>query len=848
MVLGLAVCLTAPACRTCRESGGQSGEAVAPCEAASRTITKLKEIVIPEMTFIAPATLSDAVDYLNKAGREHDASEEPLERRGVVIELHLPAACNASPVIAAISLRAVSLYDALRALCEVTGMTLRVRGDDGRVMIVPYYRDEDWATRSFNVPPALADRLFDGGESKAPAPDPNQVWQSFFDELGVTGPDFAKFEYLPAIGKVRVTNTTENLAVIEMIFEQFALRMIEVEMQVHAFRTRDIERLRLAEGVSVETLMELRRKGKSKPVAAATALTKSGQEAVVKAVREVLYPTELNAGINGNGTNVTARSAAGALMPGNVEVRETGMILQAVPEVTHNGTWINLMLNPKWVTLEDWASYPAAMATGWRHKTLALRQPVFGETGFQTQLTVADGETVLLGSCSTPDGEWVHAGFLTVRLRDVSPGPPRQVRGSAKRADPSAASLEQKLRDIVIPEITFRPPATIIDAVEHFAKASRDYDNPDIPEARRGLSFALKLPESAVSSPSATDSADPFAPSAVPATTNAVPIISALSARFINLYDALKLVCDVTGMKFRIRDGIIWIVPLGDPEDELITRIYPVLTSLSERMGGVDNNLGQDWKAFFAQMGVNWPAGSSIKYLRCLNRLHVTNTPENLAVFEQVLVDLVISPLMVETEVQIHAFRPEDIETLRLSGDVSVASLTALRQKGRSRPVASASVLTRSGREAVMKSVREVLYPTDWTGAGSASGEGAKALWPADFEMRETGMILQVVPEISTTDYSQISLLLNPQWITLDGWEAYPAALAGRWRASKVPLRQPLFEVTCFQTQVTVKNGETVLLGGSATPDGEWVHFGFLTAKRVEVQSENERERRGTEP
>ena len=96
-------------------------------------------------------------------------------------------------------------------------------------------------------------------------------------------------------------------------------------------------------------------------------------------------------------------------------------------------------------------------------------------------------------------------------------------------------------------------------------------------------------------------------------------------------------------------------------------------------------------------------------------------------------------------------------------------------------------------------------------------------------------MILQVVPEVSAADYSQVSLLLNPQWITLDRWETYPAGLAAGWTSKTLPLRQPVFGVTSFQTQLTVSDGETVLLGGSSSPDAAWVRYGFVTARRVEA-------------
>jgi Flp pilus assembly secretin CpaC len=849
--LGLTVCLLTAACQTRLGHDGESGNALAISEPANATLHKLKETGIPEMAFFAPATLSEAIDFLRQVSRSRDPSGGPSDKRGVTLELRLPAVHNdhdvksRGPVIPALSLRAVTLYDALKALCESVGMKFRVLGDDGRVVIVPDYDDEDWATCSFNIPPALADRLFSRLDGQVPSSDPNQIWHDFFEQLGVTGPEFASFEYLPGIGKLRVTNTPENLALIEMAFEQFALRMIEVEMQIHAFRTKDIERLRLSGGVSVDTLMALRRQGKSRLVATATALTQSGQEALVKAVREVLYPTEfLFEG--GQTSNVTARSSAGALMPGYFETREVGMVLQVVPEITRNGAWINLLLNPKWVTLEGWNSWPAGITTGRKHRTLPLRHPVFGVTSFETTVTVTEGGTVLLGCCSTPDGEWVQAGFLTVLPQGKSPEIARGMLGSEKRADPNAAAIKQRMQNIVIPEMTFRPPFTLVDAIAFFAKASRDYDDPKIPESQRGLSFALKLPLAVAKPPDTDNNVNPFAPLDLPSTTNGVPIISALSARFVSLYDALKLICDVTGMKLRIRDGVIWIEPMELPDGELISRLYPIQDPIDGfRMDDTGSKQHQNWEPFFEALGVRWPSGSSIAYLVNIGRLRVTNTRENLDVFEQVLSDLMIRPLMVEVEMQIHAFRPADIETLRLSGDVSVASLTALRQQGRSKPVASALVLTRSGQEAVMKSVREVTYPTELdvdssqTGSNGTLWDGTKALTPCNYEMRDVGMLLQVMPEVSAENYSQILLILNPQWITLDRWETYPAELAAGRTSKTLPLRQPVFGVTRFQTQIEVKDGQTVLLGSSSTPDGKWVHVGFLTVRRVDPQAEH---------
>ena len=245
--------------------------------------------------------------------------------------------------------------------------------------------------------------------------------------------------------------------------------------------------------------------------------------------------------------------------------------------------------------------------------------------------------------------------------------------------------IAKKLRDIVIPEVTFRPPATIIDAVDFFKQASQDYDDPEIPVQQRGVNLVLKLnsgggDEAAGAEPAADD---PFASSEPTAAASGVPQISALSARFITLYDALKLVCDVTGMKFRIRGNIVMIVPFNDPDDELITRAYNVLPTLTERLGAAAGELSgssgsgeetfmetadmgekQDWKKFFEDMGVNWPDGSSISYMATIGKLRVTNTAEQLSKFEQVLEDLNVTPRLIEIEARFVEVSQNDLNSL----------------------------------------------------------------------------------------------------------------------------------------------------------------------------------------
>ena len=847
MIFAMAVCLTMPACRTSKEKACDANEVSASDDAVQDTISKLEETIIPEMTFYSPHTLADAIDFFNKASRDYAKPGTPPEQRGVRFVNSDPfytSTNDASPRLAAISVRTISLFDAIQLVCEVTDMKLRIL-QNGAVMLVPKAWDAGEAViRSYTIPQALADSLLNTPNGQPSDTDPNKVWKAFFEQFGVREPKWTEFNYLPTIGKLRVTSTFENLDVINAVFDQFALRMVEVEMQIHAFRTADIERLRLSGGMSMEALMALRQSGKGKAVASATALTKSGQETIVKAVREVNYPTELVTDVAQTGSNSTVRSAAQAVTPANFSMRETGMILQVIPEISEmDRSQIHVTTKPQWVTMEGWESYPADLASGWTQKTLSFKQPVFGVTTFETQVTVKDGGTLLLGSCSTPDGEWVNVGFVTARLKDVQPRYSGNRTEKAKAQDEHKdAEVVKKMREIMIPEATFRPPATIIDAIRFFKEASITYDNSAVPEAQRGLSFVLNLSANSGGRTENTEMLDPFGAS-VPVTNN-VPVIPAMSARFISLYDILKLVCDVTGMKFKIRDHIVWVMPLDDPCENLYTRTYTLpfilSTGLHANMNGcLTNSYRSDLTAFFAQMGVNCPTGSAVTghKLGSITFLRVTNTPENLSTFEKVLEDFTVCPRMVEVDVQIHTFPTEEIEQIRLSGDMSVEALMDLRKKGKSRQVASATVVTKSGQEAIVKAVREVIYPTELlTDLDQAKCHvtvqgGGQALVPGCFTTREVGMTLQITPEIASPDASQINVTLYPQWVTLEGWKSYPADRVSGWTHKTLSFKQPIFGTTSFEAQTLVEAGKTVLLGSSSTPDGKWVHVGFLTVK-----------------
>ena len=252
----------------------------------------------------------------------------------------------------------------------------------------------------------------------------------------------------------------------------------------------------------------------------------------------------------------------------------------------------------------------------------------------------------------------------------------------------------QRMREIRLPTISFKPPATIIDAVEWFRGASKDFDHPDIPIEKRGFNFVLKTKDTLRTQTAAEGSGEEdggFASedeSDQQQTQPGVPIIPMITASDVTFYDALKLVCDAVNFKFKVQGPIVMVMPKDMSTDEMITRSYPVVAAFLERMGSAsedmktmkqggfgsnngssssdegEENTQRDWKEFFSLMGVEWPEGSSILYIKTIGKLRVKNTYENLAELEKALTELNVDQKLIEIEARFVEVCQEDLNSL----------------------------------------------------------------------------------------------------------------------------------------------------------------------------------------
>jgi hypothetical protein len=121
--------------------------------------------------------------------------------------------------------------------------------------------------------------------------------------------------------------------------------------------------------------------------------------------------------------------------------------------------------------------------------------------------------------------------------------PPFNVRQSTRKEKKIIA----KIKGMTIPEAFFFQPATAVDVVEFLYQATVDYDDPEIPEAERGLNFALKNPQLLL----------PLEERKPPA----LPLIVCDSCVFSTIYDTLTNFCTKVHAQFTVRDNTIVIYP-----------------------------------------------------------------------------------------------------------------------------------------------------------------------------------------------------------------------------------------------------------------------------------------------
>jgi general secretion pathway protein D len=180
--------------------------------------------------------------------------------------------------------------------------------------------------------------------------------------------------------------------------------------------------------------------------------------------------------------------------------------------------------------------------------------------------------------------------------------------------------------------------------------------------------------------------------------------------------------------------------------------------------------------------------------------------------------------------------------------------MRGLDQKTGSDFVVVPSVVTRSGQAASVRVTREFIYPTEYeppevpNSVGSSGGTfiidpdtgeiidfipdeaGSVPITPAtptSFEMRETGVILEVLPTVSQNK-KYVDITLAPSVTEFDGFVNYGNPIRTSVTTGLIPgleaptevevtpnqILMPVFSVLKTGTSLTVADGQTIVIGG----------------------------------
>lgn len=233
-----------------------------------------------------------------------------------------------------------------------------------------------------------------------------------------------------------------------------------------------------------------------------------------------------------------------------------------------------------------------------------------------------------------------------------------------------------RLNRIIIPRIDFRD-ATVRQAVTFLQQRSRELETSD--DGQRGINIVLKLP-TAPPPAAATEGSLLDAPSQAPAPTADSRIT--LSLANVPLYEALRYVATLAGLKVKVEPFAVSIVPLSEPTDTLEQREFKVPPGFITATAGATEptafagsgeasttagTLGTRANAreFLESQGVEFPPGASANFIAGSSKLVVRNTAPNLDLIES-LVDAAMGeqPTQVEIEAKFVEVTQDNLKEL----------------------------------------------------------------------------------------------------------------------------------------------------------------------------------------
>ena len=149
-------------------------------------------------------------------------------------------------------------------------------------------------------------------------------------------------------------------------------------------------------------------------------------------------------------------------------------------------------------------------------------------------------------------------------------------------------------------------------------------------------------------------------------------------------------------------------------------------------------------------------------------------------------------------------------------------AITAMEQEGTADVLSAPKVTTKSGNEALIRVVEVHRYPQDYD--VETGQRTAPVVKPQDWEEYDLGVVLKVTPVVDV-ESNTIDLDLQPEITKFLGYDDYLVGINAYesggnnvsqlfGNSEQLIARMPYFEKRSIQTQVTISDGSTVVMGG----------------------------------
>lgn len=217
-----------------------------------------------------------------------------------------------------------------------------------------------------------------------------------------------------------------------------------------------------------------------------------------------------------------------------------------------------------------------------------------------------------------------------------------------------ALYIRRKLQSIILPVVDFQD-VSVDQAVDILRQRARELDTLELDPTKKGVNFVVITPSSSGSA-AGEDEVSEFGAVTSSGTKN----IDSLQLRNVPLEVALQQVCDQAGLRYKVEDYAVKLLPVSEFEDtELYTRTFsvpPDFITLINSGGGGGSAVSDDpfadpvestggsgiaatppVKDLLEESGVVFPDGATASFSRARSALTVRNTANNLDLVEQLV-------------------------------------------------------------------------------------------------------------------------------------------------------------------------------------------------------------------